>query len=119
MPALPRLGVLLAAIACFGPLWAPPVGAQAGQETPTFAIVARDGRLLPERIDVPAGKRIKLTLRNEGRGPVEFENLDLRVEKVLAPGASSFVVTPALRPGTYVFVDEFHPQGGQLQLIAK
>lgn len=88
-------------------------------ELPTFAIVARDGRLLPERIEVPAGRRIKLALKNAGRGPVEFENLDLRVEKVLAPGAASFVVTPPLPPGAYKFVDEFHPQTGQLQLIAK
>ncbi len=88
-------------------------------DLPTFAVVAKDGRLAPERIEVPAGKRIKLTVKNDGRGPIEFENLDLRVEKVLVPGASSFVVTPPLRPGTYTFIDEFHPETGKLQLIAK
>jgi len=88
-------------------------------ELPAFAVAARDGRLVPERLEVPAGRRLKLTLRNEGRLPVEFENLDLRVEKVLAPGAASFVVVPSLKPGSYLFVDEFHPDTARLQLIAK
>jgi hypothetical protein len=58
-------------------------------------------------------------LRNDSRAPVEFENLDLRVEKVLAPGASSFVVIRSLDPGSYKFVDEFHADTAQIFLIAK
>ncbi len=88
-------------------------------ELPTFAIAAKGGRLLPERIEVPAGKKIKLTIRNEGPGPIEFENLDLRVEKVLAPGASSFLVIHPLKPGSYRFIDEFHAATGTMDLIAK
>jgi uncharacterized cupredoxin-like copper-binding protein len=88
-------------------------------ELPTFAITAKAGRLSPERIEVPAGKKIKLTIRNEGPGPIEFENLDLRIEKVLAPGASSFLVIHPLQPGSYRFIDEFHAATGTLQLIAK
>jgi hypothetical protein len=99
---------------CFGEI----AGALA-DDMPSFAIVAKAGRLSPERVEVPAGKRVKLTLRNESSGPVEFENLDLRVEKVLAPGASSFVVLPALKPGSYRFVDEFHPDTGATLIIAK
>jgi hypothetical protein len=88
-------------------------------ELPTFQIVAKNGRLSPARIEVAAGQRIKLAIRNEGPGPIEFENLDMRIEKVLAPGGTSFVVTPKLRPGTHTFIDEFHPDGGTVQLIAK
>ena len=107
---------VLAAAAWLGLGWA--VEARA-EELPSFHIVAKDGRLAPERIEVPAGKRIKLTLKNEGTSPVEFENLDLRVEKVLAPGAASFVVVPSLKPGSYKFVDEFHAAGAGMLLIAK
>ena len=89
------------------------------EDLPNFAVTAREGRLIPDRIEVPTGRRIKLTLKNEGNSPVEFENLDLRVEKVLAPGAASFVVVPSLKPGSYKFVDEFHPTSGQMLLIAK
>ena len=88
-------------------------------ELPTFHVVAKGGRLSPERIEVPAAKRIKLTIKNEGPGPIEFENLDLRVEKVLAPGATSFVVTPPLKAGIHTFIDEFHPDTGSMQLIAR
>ena len=98
--------------------WAAAPSAQAS-ELLTFAITAKDGRLEPAQLQVPAGQRIKLTLHNAGTSPVEFENLNLRVEKVLAPGASSFVVTPPLKPGTHEFIDEFHPATGKMQLIAK
>lgn len=85
----------------------------------TFTVVARDGQLLPAQLEVPAGVKLKLTLKNEGRTPVEFENLDLRVEKVLAPGATSFVVIHPLKPGSYRFVDEFHPDTAHMLLMAK
>jgi hypothetical protein len=94
-------------------------GASAAPELATFAVTLRAGRIVPARLEVPAGVKIKLTLRNEGPGPCEFENLALRVEKVLAPGASSFVVIHPLRPGSYTFIDEFHPTTGTLLLIAR
>lgn len=113
---LPHL--LFVALLWFGLGWATDSHAQAS-ELPTFHVVAKGGRLSPERIEVPAGKRIKLTLQNEGPGPIEFENLDMRVEKVLAPGGTSFVVIPPLKPGTYTFIDEFHRGTGSMQLIAR
>lgn len=88
-------------------------------ELPVFEVVARDGRLAPARLEVPTGQRIKLVVKNEGKTPIEFENLSMRVEKVLAPGATSFVVLPRLKPGQYEFVDEFHPDTGRLTVIAK
>ncbi len=93
--------------------------AAAADAVVTHAVVVRDGRIEPARLEVPAGTKIKLTIRNEGSGPCEFENLDLRVEKVLAPGASSFVVIHRPRPGTYRFFDEFHPDTSEMLLIAK
>ncbi len=86
---------------------------------PTFQIVARDGRLQPDQLEVPAGQRIKLLLSNQGRAPIEFENLRMHVEKVLGPGGQSFVVLNPLKPGTYRFVDEFHPQTGKLDLVVR
>ena len=85
----------------------------------TFPVVIKGGQIIPARLEVPAGIKIKLTIRNEGPGPCEFENLYLRVEKVLAPGASSFVVIHPLKPGSYRFFDEFHPSTSEMLLIAK
>lgn len=88
-------------------------------ETANFEIVARDGRLFPERLEVPAGVRLRLSLRNEGKAPVEFENLELRVEKVLAPDAAAVVLVLPLKPGNYTFIDDFHADTGKMLLIAK
>jgi len=91
----------------------------AAQPLPTFEVVARDGRLIPPRLEVPSGSRIKLVIKNEGKSPIEFENLAMRVEKVLAPGGTSFVVLPRLKPGEYEFIDEFHMDTGKMWVIAK
>ena len=94
-------------------------GLASADELATFPVVIKDGHILPARLEVTAGMKIKLAIRNEGPGPCEFENLDLRVEKVLAPGASSFVVIHPLKPGNYRFFDEFHASTSEMLLIAK
>lgn len=118
MPAVPSylLHLLLATALWLGLGWAADSHAQ---ELPTFEVIAKDGRLFPERLEVPVGQRIKLVVRNQGKGPIEFENLNMRVEKVLAPGASSFVVLPKLKPGEYEFIDEFHMDTGKMWVVAK
>lgn len=94
------------------------LGAHA-QQLPAFEVVAKDGRLSPERLEVPVGQRIKLIIKNQGKSPIEFENLAMRVEKVLAPGGTSFVVLPKLKPGEYEFIDEFHMDTGKMRVVAK
>jgi plastocyanin len=85
-------------------------GAAHGADLPTFKLEMADGKLNPARIEVPAGQRIKIEVRNTGSGAVEFESVQLRKEKVLAPGAESFVVIAPLSPGEYRFFDDFHQQ---------
>jgi plastocyanin len=82
--------------------------AQAADEMPVFRLDVRDGVFDPATIEVPAGTRFKIEISNVGKGPIEFESRDLRQEKVLAPGAKSYVVINALKPGTYTFFDEYH-----------
>ena len=93
--------------------------AVAAEELPAFEIVVRDGVFSPKTLEVPAGRRVKLVLVNEGPGPLEFENDEMRIEKVIGAGARSFVVLPKLKPGEYDFVDEFNPITGELKVIAK
>lgn len=85
----------------------------------TLTVTARDGQLIPNTLHVPAGERFKIVVRNEGRDAIEFESLQLRKEKVLAPGAESFVVIAPLKPGEYEFFDEFHPDTGRGRIIVK
>lgn len=89
------------------------------EELAVFRLIARDGVFEPKTIEVPAGKRFKVEISNEGKGPIEFESRDLKQEKVLAAGAKSSIVINGLKPGTYVFFDDFHPETGKCQIVAK
>ncbi|WP_107329878.1 cupredoxin domain-containing protein [Metapseudomonas otitidis] len=95
MRAFPALLLMLALPASGAPL-------------PSYELEIRDGHFTPANLVVPAGQRFKINVHNRGQGPVEFESLPLRVEKVLGPGVSSFVVIHPLKPGRYGFFDDFH-----------
>ncbi|QRX82808.1 cupredoxin domain-containing protein [Glaciimonas sp. PAMC28666] len=83
-------------------------GVSFAADLPTFKLEMKDGVLNPARIEVPAGKKIKIEVHNTGTSAVEFESIQLRKEKVLAPGAESFIVIAPLSPGEYKFFDDFH-----------
>lgn len=89
------------------------------EDMPTFNLVIRAGYFVPETIEVPANTKFRLLIKNEGPGAEEFESIELRKEKVLGPGASSFLIFQPLRPGTYKFFGEFHPDTAQGQLVAQ
>jgi hypothetical protein len=89
------------------------------EELPVYNLVARDGKFEPTSLEVPAGKRFKIAIRNEGKGPMEFESRDLKQEKVLAAGAQSSVVINGLKPGTYVFFDDYHPDTSKGTIVVK
>jgi Cupredoxin-like domain len=67
---------------------------------------------------VHAGKKFKIKIFNAGTETIEFESKQLRQEKALSPGASSFVVLYPLELGEYKFFDDFHIQKGG-SIIAK
>jgi hypothetical protein len=88
-------------------------------DDPVFVITFADGKIDPQILEVPANRRFKLILKNEGTGPVEFESNELRREKVLAGGTTSFIVIRRLDPGEYKFFDDFHLDTPPATLIAK
>ncbi|PAV49396.1 iron transporter [Pseudomonas sp. HAR-UPW-AIA-41] len=85
-------------------------GALLAAPLPSYELSIRDGHFTPASLQVPVGQRFKIVVHNVGQGPIEFESTPLRVEKVLSPGVSSFVVIHPLKPGRYQFFDEFHPE---------
>ena len=91
----------------------------AAAEAPTFTIEMKDGTMTPNRLEVPAGTAVKIIVKNTGTTPAEFESTRLRQEKVLSPGAESFIVLRNLAPGEYAFFDDFHPNAGQAVIVAK
>jgi hypothetical protein len=95
-----------------------PLALQA-QDLPSFNLTIKAGRFYPETLEVPANTKFRLLLKNEGPGPEEFESIELRKEKVLAPGVSSFLIIQPLKPGTYKFFGDFHPDTAQGRFVAK
>lgn len=95
-----------------------PAVAQA-EEEPTFRIEFKDGAVSPQLIEVPANTRIRLELANIGLSPIEFESVELRKEKVVAPGTTSILVIRRLDPGEYSFFDDFHLGGPSAKIVAK
>jgi len=89
------------------------------QDAAVYTIVARDGKLEPAVIEVPAGKRFKLEVSNNGKTPIEFESKDLKQEKVVAPGAKATFTINALKPGQYKFFDEFHEATAKGMIVVK
>jgi plastocyanin len=88
-------------------------------DVPLFKLVARDGAFDPTVIEVPAGKRVRLEVRNEGKTPMEFESRDLKQEKVIPPGGKAMLTINAMKPGEYRFFDEFHEKTGQGRFVVK
>ena len=88
-------------------------------DIPVFKLDMKDGVMTPLKIEAAAGKPFKIEITNSGKSPVEFESIELRKEKVLAPGQAGSVVFRKLSPGTYVFIDEFHPDAPKGTLEVK
>lgn len=108
----------IAAIAAVAAIFAQPLGA-AAEDLPTFQLTAKNGRFSPEIIEAPAGKKFRLAIKNEGPGPEEFESIELRKETVLAPGVTRTLVFAPMKPGTYQFFGEFHPDTAKGQIVVK
>lgn len=89
------------------------------QDLPTVSLLIRDGRFVPTTLEVPANTKFRLLIKNEGPGAEEFESVELRKEKVLGPGASSFLIFQPIKPGSYKFFGDFHPETAQGQMVAK
>lgn len=88
-------------------------------DLPVFNLTVKDGRFTSEKVEVPAGQKFRLIVTNEGSGPEEFESSDLNREKVVTPGKSVVIFIGPLKPGTYGFFGDFHPQTARGQIVAK
>lgn len=84
-----------------------------------MTLVIKNHRFEPTELRVPAGKRIKLTVKNLDPTAEEFESLDLRREKIVAGNSEITVYIGPLKPGTYGFFGDFHQDTAQGRVIAE
>ena len=94
------------------------VGPAFADET-IFTISIKDHRFDPVELEVPAGKKVKLIIKNLDPTPEEFESYDLNREKIILGGREGIVYIGPLDPGTYEFFGEFFPDTAQGRILVK
>lgn len=110
---LPRSIVALAALAALG-LALP---ARAADEN--YELTIKDHKFLPDTLEIPAGQRVKLTVKNLDPTPEEFDSAKLHREKVIPGGGVGVVNIGPLKPGTYEFVGEYHEATAKGRIVVK
>lgn len=93
-----------------------PAGAQAPQEIP---LVIEKNRFQPDIIKVKAGAAFVLVITNKDKGPEEFDMAQPRIEKVIPGGKTVKLKIPALKPGKYPFVGEYHSETAKATIVAE
>lgn len=61
----------------------------------------------PARLQIPAGKKVKIMVHNATALPAEFESYQMPVEKVVPGHTDLPVYIGPLKPGSYKFFNDF------------
>ena len=76
-------------------------------------------KFAPAELTVPANQKCQIKVTNKDEAPAEFESHDLKVEKIVVPGGTITVTAGPLKPGTYQFFDDYHPDDAKGTVTAK
>src|SRR6266849_3752938 len=93
------------------------LGAIAAGE-PEFALSIEKHKFTPDRIEVPAGKKVKLLVENKDATPEEFESSALKIEKVIPGKSKATIYVGPLKAGEYKFVGEFNEKTANGVIVA-
>lgn len=88
-------------------------------DTPSFEIIIKNHRFLPETLEIPANTKVKLVVKNQDATPEEFESYELNREKVIPGNSQATIFVGPLEPGTYPFFGEFNQKTAQGKIIAR
>src|SRR5215471_1302126 len=88
-------------------------------EPKEITLTIENNRFSPEEIKVKAGAGFVLVVVNKDKAAEEFESKDLRIEKVIPAGKTVRLKIPALKPGSYSFVGEYHEKTAKGKIVAE
>jgi plastocyanin len=88
-------------------------------DEPEFQLMLENHKFTPERIEIPAGKKVKLLVENKDATAEEFDSDDLRIEKVIGGGSKGTIWVGPLKAGEYKFVGEYHDKTARGVVVAK
>ena len=91
----------------------------AADTPPEFALVLDQHRFSPEELRVKANASFVLVITNKDTEDEEFEMSSLRIEKVIPGGKTLQLKMPALKPGTYEFIGDFHEKTAHGRIVAE
>ena len=77
----------------------------------------KDHKFTPEVVELPADKKVNITVYNDDPTIEEFESLDLKREKIVLGNSSIKIVLAPLAPGEYRFFGDFHQESAQGKII--
>lgn len=82
-------------------------------------LVIEKNRFQPDVIKVKAGEPFVLVISNKDKGPEELDMNQPRIEKVIPGGKTVRLKMPALKPGKYPFVGEYHSETAKATIVAE
>ena len=82
-------------------------------------LVIEKHKFTPDRIEIPAGKKVRFVIDNRDDTAEEFDSKDLKVEKVVPPKSKGVVFIGPLKPGEYKFIGEFNEKTAKGVVVAK
>jgi len=88
-------------------------------ELPEYELLIKDHQFVPPELEIPAGVKVKLLVKNQDVTPEEFESYELNREKIVPGNSEITVYIGPLNPGTYGFFGDFHQDTAQGKLIVK
>lgn len=92
-------------------------GASAAEDV--YELRIKDHKFAPGEVEIPAGKKVKLLVKNLDATPEEFESHDLDREKVIPGGQEALIIIGPLDAGRYEFVGEFHEDSARGWIVVK
>jgi heme/copper-type cytochrome/quinol oxidase subunit 2 len=107
------LQAVLLSIACSAAL------ASATDTPPELALTLDQHHFSPAELRVKANTPFILVITNKDKEDEEFEISSLRIEKIVPGGKTLQLKMPALKPGTYQFVGEFHEKTAKGHIVAE
>ena len=88
-------------------------------ELPIHEISIKDHHFEPDSIEIPAGTKVKLLVKNLDATPEEFESHELNREKIIPGNSEAKIFIGPLDPGEYGFFGEFNEATAQGKIIVK
>ena len=78
-------------------------------ENDEFHLVIKDHVFTPDRLTIPAFRKVRLIIHNKDDVAEEFDSFDLNREKAIFANRKATIFIGPLSPGEYSFFGEFHP----------